>query len=107
MSAYDVPRLAARWGCSDGLIRNMIRRGELATFRLGNLVRIPAAEVERIECQTFRSPSRDCEANTPSSIETTTESVIVNRSSRPIVSVPKQKPGPLCCTPPSHFRARK
>jgi len=29
----------------------MIRRGELAAFRLGKLYRIPASEVERVECQ--------------------------------------------------------
>jgi hypothetical protein len=28
----------------------MCHRGELASFRLGKLIRIPAAEVERIEC---------------------------------------------------------
>jgi hypothetical protein len=30
----------------------MCRRGELTSFRLGKLIRIPASEVERIECLT-------------------------------------------------------
>jgi hypothetical protein len=29
----------------------MCRHGELAAFRLGKLIRIPANEVERVECQ--------------------------------------------------------
>lgn len=89
--AYTVDSLAARWGCSAGLVRNMIRRGELATFRLGTLIRISAAEVDRIECQT--TPSSASEADSPSSIETLPESVIVNRSSRPIASGQRQKRG--------------
>lgn len=30
----------------------MCRRGELSSFRLGKLIRIPANEVERVECQS-------------------------------------------------------
>jgi hypothetical protein len=30
----------------------MCRSGELASFTLGKLIRIPASEVERIECQS-------------------------------------------------------
>jgi hypothetical protein len=33
----------------------MCRRGELHYFRLGKLIRIPANEVERIECSTTDS----------------------------------------------------
>lgn len=46
---YSVPQLAARWGCSDGLIYKLIREGRLQCFRPGTLIRIPAAEVERYE----------------------------------------------------------
>lgn len=49
---YTVPNLASRWGCSEGLIRKMIDRGELRSFRLGILIRVPADEVERVECQS-------------------------------------------------------
>ncbi len=48
---WTVPNLALRWACSEGLIRKMIEKGELRSFRLGVLIRIPADEVARIECQ--------------------------------------------------------
>lgn len=48
---YSPETLADRWACSSEKIRQMCRGGELASFRLGKLIRIPAAEVERIECQ--------------------------------------------------------
>lgn len=47
---FTVDTLAARWCCSPGAVRNRIRAGEIRTFRIGVLIRIPAAEVERIEC---------------------------------------------------------
>lgn len=43
--------LGERWDCSAQKIRNMFQNGEIAGFRLGKLIRIPAIEVERIECQ--------------------------------------------------------
>ena len=60
---FTVPALAQRWECSEGLIRKMIERGELRSFRIGVLIRIAADEVERVECQAI--PSNDCEADTP------------------------------------------
>lgn len=48
---YSPESLADRWGCSAEKVRLMCRHGELAAFRLGKLIRIPANEVERIECQ--------------------------------------------------------
>jgi hypothetical protein len=33
----------------------MCRKGELSYFRLGKLIRIPANEVERLECQNTAS----------------------------------------------------
>lgn len=53
---YSPETLADRWGCSAQKVRNMIAAGELAGFRLGKLIRIPASEVERYECQTIPSP---------------------------------------------------
>lgn len=47
---YTAETLAERWQCSKSHIYKMIERGTLAPIRLGKLVRIPAAEVERIEC---------------------------------------------------------
>jgi excisionase family DNA binding protein len=46
--------LADRWACSSEKIRLMFHRGELAGFRLGRLIRIPAVEVERFECEQTR-----------------------------------------------------
>lgn len=65
---YTPVTLAERWGCSQGLVRKMIDRHELSHFRLGTLIRIPASEVERVECQHI--PSNDCEADMPSSGKT-------------------------------------
>lgn len=45
----------------------MCRQGELAAFRLGKLIRIPANEVERVECQNTDSLST--EDNTASPME--------------------------------------
>lgn len=64
--AFTVPSLASRWDCSEGLIRKMIDRGELRSFRLGILIRVPADEVERIECQSHTQSSGSGEAS-PSS----------------------------------------
>jgi excisionase family DNA binding protein len=50
---FSPETLADRWGCSAEKVRLMYRAGELAGFRLGKLIRIPAAEVERYECQTI------------------------------------------------------
>jgi excisionase family DNA binding protein len=49
---YSPQTLADRWGCSSEKVRQMCRNGELASFTLGKLIRIPAHEVERVECQT-------------------------------------------------------
>lgn len=61
---YSPETLAERWGCSAEKVRLMFRNGELAGFRLGKLIRIPAAEVERYECQN--TPSPDTEESSPS-----------------------------------------
>jgi len=47
----SVPQLAARWGCSDGLIYKLIKDGRLQCFRPGSLIRISMVEVERFEGQ--------------------------------------------------------
>ena len=61
---YSPETLAERWGCSAEKVRLMYRAGELAGFRLGKLIRIPAAEVERYECQNTPLPCT--EESTPS-----------------------------------------
>jgi excisionase family DNA binding protein len=47
---FSPESLAERWACSAEKVRQMFHRGELAGFRLGKLIRISAAEVERYEC---------------------------------------------------------
>ena len=64
--AFTVAKLAARWDCSETAIRAMIDRKELASFRIGIALRIPASEVERIECPT---PSNASGVDTPLSGE--------------------------------------
>lgn len=56
---YSPETLADRWGCSAEKVRLMYRSGELAGFRLGKLIRIPANEVERYECQNTPSPGTE------------------------------------------------
>lgn len=63
--AYTVASLAEAWECSEGVIRKMVATGELGCFRLGTLIRIPAEEVRRFECQATQSS--DCAADMPSS----------------------------------------
>ena len=48
---FTVKSLAAHWGCSAGLVRNMIARGELTAFRYGNLVRITREAVAEVEAR--------------------------------------------------------
>lgn len=47
--AYSVATLAAHWGCSDGLVRNLIKSGELKSWRFGNLIRISREAVAEFE----------------------------------------------------------
>lgn len=43
-------KLADRWQCSERHVRNMIKRGELPAFRLGDkLIRIKISDVEEYE----------------------------------------------------------
>ena len=50
-AVYSVSTLAERWQCSDGHVRNMITRGELRSFRHGNLIRITADAVAEVEAR--------------------------------------------------------
>jgi excisionase family DNA binding protein len=49
---YSPATLAERWDCTPQAVHRLIRKGALSCFRVGALVRIPAEEVERIECAT-------------------------------------------------------
>ena len=88
----SVPQLAHRWGCSEGLIRKMIRDGGLQCFRPGALIRISAAEVERFECQQHQNtPSSGLEEPMPSS-GARMASADDASSPRKIGRAPKRKP---------------
>ncbi|MBL9070462.1 MAG: helix-turn-helix domain-containing protein [Sphingopyxis sp.] len=97
---YSIAQLADRWGCSDSMIRKLINQGQLQTFRIGALIRVSAAEVERYEkCPVNPVPiqSSDSEADSPSSIGskrkgTTSRSAIVHSSPRKIGRAPRRKP---------------
>lgn len=46
---YTPATLAERWQCSEQHIRKMIDAGHITDFRIGTLLRIRGAEVERYE----------------------------------------------------------
>ena len=53
---YSVAQLADRWGCSGNVVRKLINQGELQFFRIGTLIRISAAEVQRYERAAAPTP---------------------------------------------------
>ncbi len=79
---YTVDTLAKRWGCSPGMIRKRIKSGEIRVFRLGALIRIPNAEVERFESLNMGTDISAAES--PSSATTATEPDIGRSLMRPI-----------------------
>ena len=86
---YSPETLADRWGCSAEKVRLMYRAGELPGFRLGKLIRIPANEVERYECQT-NTASQSTEGSSQSPIETRAERADASRLVRLTDQKPKQ-----------------
>lgn len=87
--AYTVADLAARWQCGESTVRSLIKRDQLATFRIGTLIRISADEVERFECRDI--PCSDSEADTLSSGERT-ESADAERFTPKIDRARKPRP---------------
>jgi excisionase family DNA binding protein len=61
--AFTVASLAREWECSEGVVRKLVASGALRCFRIGTLIRIPAEEVQRFECQNIAS--NDSEAPSP------------------------------------------
>ena len=88
---FSPETLADRWGCSAEKVRIMCRDGEIASFRLGKLIRIPAAEVERYECQEITN-SLAIEENSPSTLETLPVNRAEFRLARQIGDGPKLSP---------------
>jgi hypothetical protein len=65
----------------------MCRRGDLSYFRLGKLIRIPANEVERVECQNTDLSST--EGNGASLTPSGEEAAFESRLERLTVGQPK------------------
>ena len=78
---FSPETLAERWGCSSEKVRRMYHDGELAGFRLGKLIRIPANEVERVECQK-PTASENTEESSASSTLTRSEVALESRLER-------------------------
>jgi excisionase family DNA binding protein len=78
---YTPESLADRWGCSPEKVRRMYHDGQVAGFRLGKLIRIPASEVARIECQTG-TDSESTGDDTASSTTTQSEAAFESRLAR-------------------------
>lgn len=87
---FSPETLADRWDCSAEKVRLMCRNGELASFRLGKLIRIPAAEVERVEC--LSTASQSTEESSPSHFAMQQESRVESRLARQIGDGPKLSP---------------
>lgn len=69
MKPYSPATLADRWGCSAETVRQMCRRGDLRWFPVGGkLIRIPASEVERVECQNTASSGTGASGALPTDI---------------------------------------
>lgn len=62
---YSPETLADRWGCSPDKVRLMCKDGSIASFRLGRLIRIPANEVERFECQSTALSATEGDSASP------------------------------------------
>lgn len=90
---FTVRSLAERWHCSEGVVRKAIDDGRLNPFRIGVLIRIPVAEVERFEqCQKSQNTaSNDSEEDTRSSIMTKQAPAAVAGSTRVIGRAPRRK----------------
>ena len=105
---YSVNQLADRWGCSPSMIRKLISSNRLQPFRIGELIRISAAEVERYElCQvqqtTDSTPSKSSAEGSPSSggsLETAASECATESNFNPqIARARRRKPGRSCPSP--------
>jgi excisionase family DNA binding protein len=54
---FTAETLAERWNCSAQHVRDLVATGQLAAFRVGRLIRIPAAVVREFECPNLESSS--------------------------------------------------
>lgn len=88
---YSPATLADRWGCSSEKVRTLYRNGDIAGFQIGKLIRIPAAEVERYECQN--TPSLGTVESSPSHGESLADGIhFASRLARLTGDSPKLAP---------------
>lgn len=59
-NVYTPESLADRWGSTPGRIRQLIQKGDVNGFKIGKLVRITEAEVERYESRDTTFEARPC-----------------------------------------------
>ena len=91
---FNITRLALHWSCSEGLVRKLLKNGQLKGFKIGNLWRIKYSEVENYECRKeASSPSNGLEADGLSSTKTIVAHAGVNALMRPIGKAPRRKRG--------------
>lgn len=50
-----IETVADRWECSPSMVRKVINSGELGHFRVGNLIRILAVDVEKYEATKVKA----------------------------------------------------
>ena len=87
---FSPQTLAERWGCSSETVRTMCHSGAIGWFPVGKLIRIPAAEVERYECQTTGSSSTGDVSASPT--PTRSEDAFASRLVRQTGALPKFAP---------------
>ena len=87
---FSPQTLAERWDCSSETVRTMCHSGAIGWFPVGKLIRIPAAEVERFECQTTDSSSTEDVSASPT--PTPNEDAFAARLARQTVGSRKLAP---------------
>lgn len=56
---HSLANLSNQWSCSIRHIRRLVARGELGSVKVGGLVRVPQAEIERFIAERFVSPKEE------------------------------------------------
>jgi excisionase family DNA binding protein len=70
---YSPETLAERWGCTSRHVRNIIARGDLKAFKIGNMLRIRKEALEEFElCQNGDLPGSSENSASPGMIEAPT-----------------------------------
>mgnify|MGYP003383515834 CR=1 FL=1 len=93
---YSIAQLADRWGCSDSMVRKLINTGELQCFRIGILIRIPAAEVQRYEAVAAAKETATVTQQSRNPEPTATLRRVIPRAPRRPIVIDRSK----ACLPP-------